>query len=100
MSEKIVLGHEDALSYLAAQVNQCIYDYETNLAENLTHGQKNQLISAMMRYPAMVTDFADQGEHMIKAYSCMKTCIDAQVVLGIELVDEGRKQQNEGESNG
>lgn len=98
-TEPKVLTSDDALSYLTAQVNQCIYDYETKLAEFLTHGQKNQLISAMMRYPAMVTDFKDQGEAMVRAYSCMKACIDAQVAIGVELVDQGRKEQKE-ETNG
>lgn len=95
LGDKVELTSEDAMSYLEAQVNQAIYDYETNLSQLLKHGQKDRLIGAIMRYPTMIANFTDEGEAMVKAYSALKLCIDAQVAMGIELVDQARKEQKE-----
>lgn len=104
MSEtKIELGPEQAMSYLEAQVNQAIYDLETNLLPALGHSEAKRLISAIVRYPTLEADFSADKVEMIKAYSAMKICFDANVALGLEIIEQAKKEQEEAqkeENNG
>lgn len=90
---KVELGPEQAMSYLEAQINQAIYDLETNLLPELGHGEKQRLISAIVRYPTLVADFSGEKEEMRKAYSAMKICVDAQVALGLELINQAETEK-------
>lgn len=94
MSEPKVLTHEDAMEFIEATMNQAIGDIEESLP-NLGHGQKTRLLQAIARYPILQFTFEDDGDEMVKAYSAFKALIDAQVNLGVELVEQGKKEMEE-----
>lgn len=97
MSDKIDLGPEDAASYLEAQVNQARYDLKENLLPALKHGQKERLLLAIAEYPQKEADFSDEQVEMIKAFSALKICFDANVAFGINMVIEEMRVQRMGQ---
>ena len=98
MSEPIELNSDNAMSFIEATMNQAIGEIEAALPQ-LGHGQKTRLLQAIARYPILQFDFSDDGEDMIKAYSAFKILVDSQVNLGIELVEQGKKEAEE-QNNG
>lgn len=94
--EKNESTQKQAMEFLEAQVNQARYDLKENLLPYLGHGQKERLLLAMADYPQKETDFSAENVEMIKAYSALKICFDANVALGVEVViEEMTRQQME-----
>lgn len=100
MNEKIEVSPEQVKSFLEDQVLQARYDLKENLLPNLGHGQKERLLLAIAEYPQNEADFSDDTEYMIRAFSALKMCVDANVALGVHMVDEElQKRVTEGETN-
>mgnify|MGYP001589655876 CR=1 FL=1 len=85
---------EEVHSFLEAQVNQAKYDLVENLLPKLGHSQKERLLLAMIDYPTKEIDFSADKDEMIQAYSALKICFDANVVLGVSIVNEEQIAQN------
>lgn len=86
MEENKTVSQEDSKSFLEAQVFQAKYDLEHNLLPQLGHSQAKRLLIAIASYPQSEMDFSSEPEAMVKAFSALKICNDAQVALGTELV--------------
>ena len=86
MENKQEISQEEVKSFLEAQVHQAKYDLEHNLLPQLGDSQAKRLLIAIASYPQVDTDFSDDSDAMIKAFSALKICNDSQVALGTELV--------------
>lgn len=100
--EKIELGVEQAESYLQNEVTRARSELKEHLSQ-LKHGQKERLLLAIAEYPQNEQDFSAEQVEMIKAYSALKICFDANVAYGVQMVIEQmrlERAQTEGENNG
>ena len=72
------------------------------LKSTLKHGQKDRLLSAIIRYPLVDTEFDQEEVELRQAFSLAKRISDILVAQGVEIVVESllnQKQASQGEEN-
>lgn len=86
-------GLEEIVSFLEAQVKQARTELKEEYLPQLGHSQKERLLLAIADYPQNEADFSGEPLPMIRAFSALKQCIDAQVSLGVEIVHQTLQHQ-------
>ena len=72
------------------------------LKSTLKHGQKDRLLSAIIRYPLVDTEFDQEEVELRQAFSLAKRISDTLVAQGVEIVVESllnQKTASQGEEN-
>lgn len=72
------------------------------LKSTLKHGQKDRLLSAIIRYPLVDTEFEEEETQLRQAFSLAKRISDTLVAQGVEIVVDSllnQKPASQGEEN-